>query len=831
MRRYKQWIVFIPFLLLLAGITFADDPGNHEREWDRFYDTSSTMTGFVFDEAGAPLANSVVTVSHIGLPIFSKKDTSDAAGIWAVGKLMPGFYMIKAEKADFIVQYYDHSETLLRAKAVALAKNDTLANVSFHLSPGAAISGTVYFSDGITPLSGAAVSISKIGDVRQPISFGQTITDANGNYRIGSLASGGYLVLATREGYLPEFWQDAVKPADADTLKLAAPEEKTGINFSLSQTSAIAGIITSETTNVPIADAYVAAYSQTSFGGRHLRPAGKARSDENGIYIIPLQPGNYLLTVEASGYVTEWFDNVTTADLATPVSVTNGEHTLANFQLKDWGGLSGKVTDAITTLPLSGATIQAFNEERGFIQRRFYETTSLADGTYEFSGLPSGRYILMAKAAGYLKEYWQEADSLRNATIVTMADGNDVTGIDFTLVAGASIAGVITGAADRMPLAGAFIEAQSKNGRIRMTAQSDLEGKYTIKGLESGSYLVNASLPGYIPQWYDSVLTRSEATPVVTDPPNASSGIDFSLSKIAPLPRSISGIIVDDSTSLPVANAQIMAIPVRALTWPRRTLSTKDGAYSFTGLSTGQYVLLISARGYQGEFYDDVRSWRDAKVLEVMKDQELTGIDIGLSPQSRGAYQLAGQVVDNSGAPVEGALVTLTAGDQNVASAVTAEDGQYSFEDVPADSYSLMVSAAGYEDSTPSVESLALSGKINVYGLNLLVTNQTTNVPQAPPLPSHSELEQNYPNPFNPSTRINFTLAQPALVRLTVYDMLGREIRQLTHGEMAAGQHSAIWDGADSHGAKMASGIYFCRLEVRGELESFTKMRRMVLIK
>jgi len=69
------------------------------------------------------------------------------------------------------------------------------------------------------------------------------------------------------------------------------------------------------------------------------------------------------------------------------------------------------------------------------------------------------------------------------------------------------------------------------------------------------------------------------------------------------------------------------------------------------------------------------------------------------------------------------------------------------------------------------------------------------------------------------------------MVRLTVYDMLGREVKRLADGELAAGSHSAVWDGTNSRGDKMPSGIYFYRLQVQTGTESLTKMRRMLLIK
>jgi hypothetical protein len=77
---------------------------------------------------------------------------------------------------------------------------------------------------------------------------------------------------------------------------------------------------------------------------------------------------------------------------------------------------------------------------------------------------------------------------------------------------------------------------------------------------------------------------------------------------------------------------------------------------------------------------------------------------------------------------------------------------------------------------------------------------------------SSSMLTQNYPNPFNPSTLINYQLSVSGKVRLSVFDMLGREIEILVNGEKKSGEHSEMFDGS-----KLSSGTYFTRLIVYSE--------------
>jgi hypothetical protein len=98
---------------------------------------------------------------------------------------------------------------------------------------------------------------------------------------------------------------------------------------------------------------------------------------------------------------------------------------------------------------------------------------------------------------------------------------------------------------------------------------------------------------------------------------------------------------------------------------------------------------------------------------------------------------------------------------------------------------------------------------------------------ETPTAPAASFLAQNFPNPFNPTTKIAFGLAAPANVSLRIYDAAGRLVRVLVDEARPAGNYSELWDGLDSRGAAVASGIYFYRLTAG----SFTETRKMALLR
>lgn len=94
-------------------------------------------------------------------------------------------------------------------------------------------------------------------------------------------------------------------------------------------------------------------------------------------------------------------------------------------------------------------------------------------------------------------------------------------------------------------------------------------------------------------------------------------------------------------------------------------------------------------------------------------------------------------------------------------------------------------------------------------------------------LPEQFELGQNFPNPFNPITTVEYNLPRSAFVDLTIYDILGRKVRQLIDAEQASGAHSTIWDGTDDDGNLVAGGIYFYRLRAG----DFGESKKMLLLK
>jgi len=91
-----------------------------------------------------------------------------------------------------------------------------------------------------------------------------------------------------------------------------------------------------------------------------------------------------------------------------------------------------------------------------------------------------------------------------------------------------------------------------------------------------------------------------------------------------------------------------------------------------------------------------------------------------------------------------------------------------------------------------------------------------------PELPSQFILNQNYPNPFNPTTTINYSVPKSGIVKIKVYDLLGRVVATIVNENKPAGNYNIEFNAS-----KLTSGIYFYRMEAG----SFSQTKKLLLLK
>jgi len=94
-------------------------------------------------------------------------------------------------------------------------------------------------------------------------------------------------------------------------------------------------------------------------------------------------------------------------------------------------------------------------------------------------------------------------------------------------------------------------------------------------------------------------------------------------------------------------------------------------------------------------------------------------------------------------------------------------------------------------------------------------------------VPTTFALAQNYPNPFNPSTAIRYGLPHQSHVKLTIYDLLGQEVVRLADEDQSQGFHEIRWDGRNSNGVSVGTGVYIYRIQAG----DFVEAKKMTLLK
>ena len=111
-------------------------------------------------------------------------------------------------------------------------------------------------------------------------------------------------------------------------------------------------------------------------------------------------------------------------------------------------------------------------------------------------------------------------------------------------------------------------------------------------------------------------------------------------------------------------------------------------------------------------------------------------------------------------------------------------------------------------------------GKFSVYNADALFIDEII-------YPEKFTIHQNYPNPFNPVTTLRYDLPETGLVKITIYDMLGRQVKTLINQRQNAGYKSVIWDATNDFGKPVSAGIYLYQIQA-GE---YMQTKKMVLLK
>ncbi len=526
-----------PLIALLAGIALLSSV---PAVW------AGGIAGTVRDAATlAPLGNidlDLFDSSFTAVTIVGDNTASD--GTYLLSPVPAGDYYLRADPSTtqgYVDQY--HPGVFLKSQATLLHVNDVgTVIVDFNLSGGATISG--HISDIATGLPLELVDLDVYAWDKSYISSVNAATDATGNYAIGCFPPGNFYVRANpapADLYVNQFYNGKLSLSLADPVAVSGTGNFPNINFALSRAGTITGFVSSSPGSLPLAaidmDLFDAAGVFVSYTD--------ATTAADGSYLFdPILPGDYYVQADpsaAQGYIDQYYPGVLDPLLATLVHVTAGLVTGGiDIALPLGGMISGRVTSAVTGLPIAGLRVSVFDALGNLVSG--YGVNSAVDGTYLAGAMPSGTYFMRCggdSLNGLAYEFYSNVKLLSLAFPVLASTGVTVPGIDFALDPGGWIEGIVRIDPGGLPLGNVPLKTYAYNAEFvgALSTKTRPDGSYRIGPVPASSYAVKADptlLGSYLSQYWNHVYAFRDAVLLFIHPGATTSAINFDVRYISP---------------------------------------------------------------------------------------------------------------------------------------------------------------------------------------------------------------------------------------------------------------------------------------------------------
>ena len=568
-----------------------------------------------------------------------------------------------------------------------------------------------------------------------------TTTDADGNYSFTRLPAGDYTVKVTKAGAIANLDQtedpDSTKDNTSGTVTLNADNPvQENINFGYVKKHAISGNVyldqnrdkTKNTGDLPqggvtvkLVDASGAVVATTT-------------TDADGNYSFTgLGDGTYTVAVDKTGPLasTEQTEdpsgNADSRSQAITFTRNDPDVTNVNFGYAEDYTVSGTVyydKDRSETLNdgepgFDGITVNLLDEAGATVAT----TTTKADGTYSFAKLPAGKYTVKVEPSDLLKklEQTEDPDGTKDHTsgvVQVSHDNPSVTNVNFGYATNYTIKGTIYRDADRSEsledgeklYEGVTVDLLDASGNVVATTTTDAHGAYAFTNLEEGTYKVRVRQEGPIAdlvQTEDPDATKDNTSGDITLELNDPIKENVNFGYISD--NSIAGTVYRDDNRSGARNSGEKGYPeqtVQLLDKDGAVIATTktdaNGAYSFDNLPDGTYSVRVVKDGALTDLEqtgDPDSTLDNASEPITLNEANPTkkNVDFGYVPD----YFITGTIyrdgnrsgaLDTDEKLYEGVTVQLRDKDGNVVATTTTDaDGTYSFDKLPAGTYSVTV--------------------------------------------------------------------------------------------------------------------------------------------
>lgn len=499
------------------------------------------------------------------------------------------------------------------------------------LTEKCAIEGTVLDAGGGTPLAGA-----EIGIVKNEGALGSSLvvtTDANGRYAVEGIEPGRYLLVATRRGYVPQAYGRKNRSNRGITLVLDPGTRVRGIDFRLVQTGVIAGKVVDQD-GEPVAGATIQALTPRYIEGerRLMGGAEPTRTNDLGEYrIFGLAPDRYYVgtsgqdpdqvvvtkpknAVRDERYVPTLYPNVSNTDQATEIDLQSGGQVVGidivvlrsrTFHIRGRiAGFNKNFQQTRVQLRAAGVSWE--------INSRGAETAVDGQGSFEFTGVTSGSYIISATL------FQRDSSSTASRLVqIQEADLDDISLIPSD--------GVLRG---QLRADGA-LKIDLGKLRVRLSDPYSLplegvviaDGSFTLHGIRHSTYRVG--ILGAEDFYIKSVrIAGHEVTDDALDLSSAQEPPGILEIVLGTNAGEIDGVVINGNDSL-ASNAAVVLIPElthrRVSSLFKNTTTNQVGQFAMRGIAPGNYKLFA---------WDDIEpgNWWNSEFLSHYEDtgQEVT---------------------------------------------------------------------------------------------------------------------------------------------------------------------------------------------------------------
>lgn len=694
-------------------------------------------------------------------------------------------------------------------------------------------------------------------------------------YSIVDLDPGEYFVYA--EDYLGNiskngsmlgtFYENAGTVAEAKKVTVVEDQSTPGINITLRKGATIKGRIT-DYNNDPLSDMLIVAMKMnlpnaSAFNLFTQMHVGVGQTDTSGYYrIAGLPPGDYILRT-LSDYTIGTFFGIPYLDdgpykgklvdefysklynlldfRVAPKIFVQDTMTVdsIDFKLQKAKFFKGDLYDAISNESINKALMVAYIDSSRY---PFYIIPKVDFyGSYELGPFPSGKYRLLATADHdqkdfYLPEFNDNALTFDDAAVLELVDA-DLMNVDFAFDRAAVIRGHVDLAQGAtFSSAGAdtlfnfpIVAFNATDGSFSRSAYVQFDGGYRLPRLLPGDYKVLA-LPIRSPfaaTYYgggdhfddpESQLIQIQGDQILD------LNIELEMGN-----STIEGYVISKTTGEPVTNCLVIAydhsghaIGMAVTDDDKEGIADvpATGKYEITGLRAGDYYLCTYA------FTDESEMAIKVPQYLLAEETDLFGMVFGLleSLFTTDMAIYSDSWYDQVPLRTEFDIPDLVTSFLIYGLANEYDVSRYPFympipyqRAVPNSATPITLNSnetkmdINFQLTVDDLEDIVLD--VNQIETNDVVTNDYV-------------LYSNYPNPFNPETVISFNLPQNSQVSLTIYNVLGREIKILLTGNYQRGHYEIIWDAKNNHGNLVPNGIYFYRLQAG----SFSQVRKMTLL-